>query len=208
MAQHQKTSSLVKIQLHPYTSAWRSDFEKLSQELISCIGFLNTQIEHIGSTSVEGLSAKPIIDILVGVRDEAALESVAAPLMANGYVYYEKYNELMPYRRFFVKHSVSREALCLPAIFRTDEEIPASTFEHSHRLAHVHVLPHDSPHWIRHVAFRDYLRVHPEVRNEYQQLKQALSTKDWADGNAYNQAKDAFLKLHEQKAVAWYAGEK
>ncbi|MGV2482374.1 UNVERIFIED_CONTAM: GrpB family protein, partial [Salmonella enterica subsp. enterica serovar Weltevreden] len=73
-------------------------------ELEGLIGFLNPQIEHIGSTSVEGLSAKPIIDILIGLPDENDLNKTVEPLTGQGFIYYEKYNQDMPYRRFFVKH--------------------------------------------------------------------------------------------------------
>jgi len=57
---------------------------------------------------------------------------------------------------------------------------------------------------MRHIAFRDYLRTHPEIRAEYQQLKEELSTQEWKDGNEYNEAKDSFIKTVEQKAVKWY----
>ncbi|MFA4870114.1 MAG: GrpB family protein [Pedobacter sp.] len=62
----------------------------------------------------------------------------------------------------------------------------------------------NSEHWMRHIAFRDYLRTHPEIRAEYQQLKEELSTQEWKDGNEYNEAKDSFIKTVEQKAVKWY----
>lgn len=60
------------------------------------IGFINPKIEHIGSTSVEGLSTKPIIDILIGLNNESDLEKTITPLTNNDYVYYERYNKDMP----------------------------------------------------------------------------------------------------------------
>lgn len=168
------------------------------------LGFLDPVIEHIGSTSVKGLSAKPIIDILIGVSDEDVLEKAIAPLLANGYVHYAVYNTFMPYRRFFVKHKISRCDLALPDIITAVHEIPTTSYEHNQRLAHIHILPFLSEHWIRHLAFRDYLRTHAAIRTRYQALKERLSQKEWPDGTDYNNAKDAFLKLEERRAVVWY----
>lgn len=194
----------MNIHLKTYDPLWKQHFETLREELSSLLGSPEPKIEHIGSTSVEGLSAKPIIDLLIGVADQAGLDRVITPLMDNGYIYYEKYNQDMPYRRFFVKHKVNPESLGLPAIYREQDIIPATTQEHDQRLAHIHVLPYLSEHWIRHIAFRDYLRTHSIVRQQYQALKENLVLQEWADGNAYNQAKDDFLKTEEQKAIDWY----
>lgn len=194
----------MNIHLEAYNPLWKQHFEALREELVSLLGLPEPKIEHIGSTSVEGLSAKPIIDLLIGVADQAHLDRVIAPLMARDYLYYETYNQDMPYRRFFVKHKVSLKSLGLPAIYRQQDIIPATTEEHTRRLAHIHVLPYVSAHWIRHVAFRDYLRTHPTVRQQYQALKEKLVLQEWADGNAYNQAKNHFLKTEEQKAIDWY----
>lgn len=194
----------MNIHLATYDPLWKQSFETLREELSSLLDSPEPKIEHIGSTSVEGLSAKPIIDLLIGVADQAGLDRVIAPLMDSGYVYYEKYNQDMPYRRFFVKHKVNPESLGLPSIYREQDIIPATTQEHGQRLAHIHALPYLSEHWIRHIAFRDYLRTHPIVRQQYQALKENLVLHEWPDGNAYNQAKDDFLKTEEQKAIDWY----
>jgi GrpB-like predicted nucleotidyltransferase (UPF0157 family) len=76
--------------------------------------------------------------------------------------------------------------------------------DYSLRIAHIHAIPKQSEHWLRHIAFRDYLRTHPQVKNEYQVLKEQLVQQEWEDGNDYNAGKDAFLKEHERKAVEWY----
>lgn len=194
----------MNIRLETYDPLWKQHFETLREELSSLLGSPEPKIEHIGSTSVEDLSAKPIIDLLIGVADQAGLNRVIAPLIDRGYVYYEKYNQDMPYRRFFVKHKVNPESLGLSSIYREQDIIPAMTEEHNQRLAHIHALPYLSEHWIRHIAFRDYLRTHSIVRQQYQALKENLVLHEWADGNAYNQAKDDFLKTEEQKAIDWY----
>lgn len=168
------------------------------------IGAVNPKIELIGSTSIKGLSAKPIIDILVGVDSEMVLEETIIPLTRNGYIYYECFNKQMPYRRFFVKHKTGFKTSSIPTIIRDNDNVPASTEEHNYRLAHIHILLHDSEHWIRHIAFRDYLKAHALVKEQYQLLKEQLSHNDWRDGSAYNEAKNNFIKSEEAKAIKWY----
>lgn len=194
----------MKISLKKYNSDWPIQFEKQKEELLSYIGFLNPKIEHIGSTSIKGLSAKPIIDILVGLEKETDLDKVIQPLTTNNYIYYPIYNKEMPYRRFFVKHKVSPQILNVPTIIDTEEKIPKTTEEHNQRLAHIHILPQKSEHWTRHIAFRNYLRVSPQIKNQYQELKQYLSEKKWEDGNDYSQAKNEFIKREEANAIKWF----
>lgn len=194
----------MKIKFETYNPDWPIEFEKIKCELTELIGFVDPKIEHIGSTSVEGLSAKPIIDILVGVDNESDLEKTIEPLTGRNYVYYPKYNKDMPYRRFFIKHKVSPQELLLPIVVTDEFTAPATTFEHNARLAHIHILPYNSEHWVRHIAFRDYLRTHPDIKDQYQNLKGELSTIEWVDGNEYNAAKDSFIKIEEKKAIDWY----
>ncbi|MCD2425295.1 GrpB family protein [Niabella pedocola] len=194
----------MKIEIVPYNPEWTTDFEALKKELAAITGLWDPQIEHIGSTSVETLAAKPIIDLLVGVKHIKDLDHLPQALMNRGYIYYETYNSAMPYRRFFVKLHTEPADLSLPIRIREGDVIPAALNDHHHRRAHIHVLPLQSEHWIRHIAFRNYLRTHPDVKTAYQQLKQELGSLEWTDGNAYNAAKDAFLKTAEQHAVTWY----
>jgi GrpB-like predicted nucleotidyltransferase (UPF0157 family) len=191
----------MKIKLAKHNIKWKQSFTILKAELIEILGFVNPQIEHIGSTAIDGLSAKPIIDVLIGLDNDNLLNEVINPLVEKNFIYYEVYNHLMPYRRFFVKH---KKDLNIPKVIREEEHIPRSTEEHNARLAHIHILKYKSEHWIRHIAFRNYLQEHPQLKEEYQQLKETLSPKDWADGNDYNKAKDIFIKVQEQKAIRWY----
>lgn len=194
----------MKITFEKYTPLWKQAFEHIEKELVNAIGFLSPQIEHIGSTSINGLSAKPIIDIMIGLNSAADLDLCPPLLMDNDYVYYENYNLDMPYRKFFVKLKDSPQSLSLPVHIKPGTIIPEKLHNHSLRLAHIHILPLNSTHWIRHIAFRDYLLTHPEVKTEYQQLKEKLSLLEWKDGNEYNDAKDSFIKREEQKAIKWF----
>lgn len=194
----------MKIKFGKYDPLWPERFYEIKSELLELTGFLNAQVEHIGSTSVEGLSAKPIIDILVGLKDKNDLDKTVQPLIDKGYIHYRLYNEEMPYRRFFVKHKDGYSNPAIPKIITGKDQVPASTEEHNNRLAHIHILPLDSEHWIRHIAFRDYLTANADIKDEYQKLKEQLKSREWQDGNEYNSAKDAFIKEEERKAVIWY----
>lgn len=194
----------MKITFEQYNPFWKNQFESIKNELEKSTGFLNPRIEHIGSTSVEGLSAKPVIDIMIGVKDEDELNKIPPLLQGKDYVYYEKYNEDMPYRRFFIKLIDKPHHLGFPEIIHSKDEIPEELHNHDLRIAHIHTIPVSSEHWLRHITFRDYLRAHPEIKKEYQQLKERLSTMEWLDGNDYNDGKDPFIKREEKNAVQWY----
>lgn len=194
----------MKVTFEKYNPFWKNQFESIKNELVQSIGFLNPKIEHIGSTSVEGLSAKPIIDIMIGVKDESELDKIPLLLRGKEYIYYEKYNEDMPYRRFFIKLTDKPLNLGFPEVIHSEDEIPEELHNHNLRIAHIHTIPVSSEHWLRHIAFRDYLRSHSEVKEEYQQLKEKLSTMEWLDGNDYNDGKDPFIKREEKNAVQWY----
>lgn len=194
----------MKIKFEAHNPEWKDSYANIKKELSEILGFINPKIEHIGSTSVAGLSAKPIIDILIGIPNENDLDKTIAPLVTQGYIYYEIYNEVMPYRRFFVKHQSSPQSLNTPRIIRSEADIPKSTHEHNRRVAHIHVLRFDSEHWMRHIAFRDYLKNQYNVKVAYQNLKENLSLQEWVDGNDYNKEKDKFLKKEEQNAIDWF----
>lgn len=194
----------MKVTFEKYNPSWKKQFAFITNELEKNIGFLHPRIEHIGSTSVEGLSAKPVIDIMIGVKDEKELDQIPTLLKGLDYVYYEKYNKEMPYRRFFIKLIEQPQKLGFPEIIHAHDEIPEEMHNHQLRIAHIHIIPLSSEHWLRHIAFRDYLRTHPEVKEEYQQLKEQLSTMEWVDGNHYNIRKDPFIKREEKNAVQWY----
>lgn len=150
-----------------------------------------------------GLSAKPVIDIMVGLSESDHLDATVSPMLAHPYIYYQLYNTIMPERRLFLRLQKASEGKLFQQEFGEGDDIPREAISR-HRLAHIHIWKKGTADWIRHLAFRDYLKVHPEVRHEYEKLKLRLSQQEWTDGNAYNQAKDTFIKSEERKAVAWY----
>ncbi|MCR5085990.1 MAG: GrpB family protein [Lachnospiraceae bacterium] len=131
----------------PYDEGWAQDFSRIQGELSDALGGLALRIEHVGSTSVRGLSAKPIIDIDVVIADATKLEPTVAALANIGYVH-EGNGGI-----------VGRE------VFGYDGK------EHL-RKHHLYVCTEDSPELRRHLTFRDYLRAHPEAVAEYSRVKE------------------------------------
>ena len=131
----------------PYDEKWKFRFEEIVGELRAALGELALSIEHVGSTSVPGLAAKPIIDIDVVIEDESKLKAVIGALAKIGYQY--EGNLGIPGREAF------------------GYEGKTHLMEH-----HLYVCPKDSPELRRHLSFRDYLRAHPEAVQEYSRIKE------------------------------------
>ncbi|TND10538.1 MAG: hypothetical protein FD123_180 [Bacteroidetes bacterium] len=162
------------ISVVPYNPVWPELFEKEKTSLESVFG--NTVAwHHIGSTSVAGLAAKPVIDILGEANDLEKIDSYNTLMAGTGYVAMGEYG--MAHRRFFYR-DVNGE-----------------------RTHHLHIFPraHDEVH--RHLRFRDYLRAHPEDAAAYGQLKLKLAALHAQDPEAYIAGKDPMIRLLERKAL-------
>ena len=131
----------------PYDGRWAQDFAEIASEIREALGELALDIQHVGSTSVPGLSAKPIIDIDVVIRDGSMLDAVVLALEGIGY--FHEGNLGIPGREAF------------------GYEGKAHLQRH-----HLYVCPQDSPELKRHTAFRDYLRAHPDAAREYSRIKE------------------------------------
>ena len=153
----------------PYDEQWKKDFLMIKDELTSALGQLAMGIEHIGSTSVEGLSAKPIIDIDVVIKDYNVLEEVVSALKVIGY------------RHEGDLGITGREA------FKYEGK------EHL-RKHHLYVCPVDSPELKRHIAFRDYLRTHSEAVREYSYIKEEGAKQYPDDIERYIEHKSPFIE--------------
>ncbi|MEB3702409.1 GrpB family protein [Candidatus Bealeia paramacronuclearis] len=139
-----------QIEVVPYDPSWPHRFEELARELKEILGDNLVAIHHIGSTSVLGLSAKPIIDIIPVVKNLDQVDAVSSQFEARGY---EVKGELgMISRRFFTKSDAS-----------------------GNRMANVHTWSEGSPEVERHLIFCNYLRAHPDVAQEYANLKFKLA---------------------------------
>ena len=155
--------------VRPYNKAWKQNFIDIRAEIQDALGELALAIEHVGSTSVEGLSAKPIIDIDVVIKDESMLEYVISALQRIGYRH--EGNLGIP----------GREA------FKYDGK------EHLQKH-HLYVCPQDSAELRRHIAFRDYLRTHPEAVREYSRIKEEGASLYPLDMAKYIEHKSPFIE--------------
>jgi GrpB-like predicted nucleotidyltransferase (UPF0157 family) len=154
----------------PYDTRWPVLFEEEKRRLEIALGGLGASIEHVGSTSVSGLAAKPVIDIMVGVRSLADIERRIEALEECGYHYVPEYERELPERRYF------RRPLLHP------------------RTHHLHCVVLGSEFWRRHLAFRDHLRGNPEDALAYGALKRRLARLHRWDGPAYTDAKSPFIE--------------
>ena len=136
-----------KVVVLPYDTAWQSDFEKIKREIEDAIGDLIISIEHIGSTSVEGMSAKPCIDIDVIINDYAVFDEVVIRLKAIGYIHEGNLG---------IK---DREAFK----YLNKEHLQ----EH-----HLYVCPQYSEELHRHIRFRDFLRSNDKAVKKYSLIKE------------------------------------
>ncbi|WP_423226711.1 GrpB family protein [Candidatus Amarolinea aalborgensis] len=191
----------MKIILEDYQPGWVDAFARELAVISAALAGFGPAIEHIGSTAVEGLCAKPTIDILVGLRDDTQLDRAIAPMVGAGYTYFKKYEPAMPYRRLFARLRPLTDQAPPELIDVHDAFVRGQTFI---SVANIHVVVKDTPHWTRHLAFRDYLRAHSDVRDDYGLLKSALSRADYRDTNEYNAAKERFIQETQARALAWY----
>jgi GrpB-like predicted nucleotidyltransferase (UPF0157 family) len=187
----------MKIEITAYNPDWKNKFEKEKKILSEILKEFNPVIEHIGSTAIEGLGAKPVVDIQVGMKEYEHLDLMIDKMIEAGYVYYKKYEDVLPDRRYFVK-AANPDNDVLPKVLLTYED-NFDRKEHPH-LFHIHTVELDSDWWRRHIAFRDYLRSNNKSRDEYYKLKIELAEKEWEDKNDYTDAKTEFVKSIEKLA--------
>jgi GrpB-like predicted nucleotidyltransferase (UPF0157 family) len=158
------------VRLESWTGRWLLSFTEEARRLDGAFADVGASIEHIGSTSVRGLVAKPIIDVLVGVTDLSDVEVRVGAMEAIGYEYVAAYESEIPDRRYF------RRPRARPRTF------------------HVHCVERAGRLWSRHLAFRDHLRAHPTSAAEYGALKQELAGRHSGDRAAYQAGKASFIE--------------
>lgn len=194
----------MKIIIEAYQANWVNDFLAEKDIIEAALRDVDSTLEHIGSTAVAGLCAKPTIDILVGLRDESTLDKTISPMSGAGYTYFRKYEPAMPFRRLFARLRPVTGQTPPHIIDVHDEFVRGQAFV---SVANIHVMVKDTPHWGRHLAFRDYLRTHADARDDYGRLKQDLARREFKDTHEYNAAKDDFIRKTQAQALAWYSNQ-
>jgi len=151
----------------PYDPAWPAMFEAERDLLTPVLApWAAGPIEHIGSTAVPGLPAKPVIDIMAGVRDLASSRPAIEALKPLSYCYFDYRGDVMHW-------------FCKPS-----DQV---------RTHHLHLVPFESPLWRERLAFRDRLRADAGVRAAYSDLKLRLAAEHRDDREAYTEAKSDFI---------------
>ncbi|CDQ18507.1 GrpB family protein [Halobacillus karajensis] len=166
----------MKVRLSDYTEDWKRMFEEEAEILKTIFGEEIISFEHFGSTSVPGMKAKPVIDMMCIVKDIEIIDTYKDQMISLNY-------------DFAGEWGIKRRRL-----FRKGEE---------KRTHHLHFYQFDHPEIERHLVLRDYLLTHPTAANQYSQFKERLAHK-YEFTKDYSPAKKAFVSELEKKAIAWY----
>lgn len=158
-----------------YNPDWPAMYEQEKVRILAIIGNHVVDIQHAGSTAIEGLAAKPVIDILIGVADLLLVERTVEPLQGLGYVY--KGENGIARRHFFYRNVAGKRAF------------------------HIHMMETNHDEWNKMRLFRDYLRLHSEDARHYGDLKRELATQYGEDRVGYTDAKASFVEAILVKAA-------
>jgi GrpB-like predicted nucleotidyltransferase (UPF0157 family) len=167
---------MKEVEVLPHDTAWREAFEAEAQRLGPALGPTVIAVHHIGSTSIPGIYAKPVIDILVEVTDISAVDEQYSAMESLGYEVMGEFG--IPGRRYFRKDGANGK-----------------------RTHQIHVFQAGSPQVSRHLAFRDHMIAHPSDAEYYSRLKQRLAAQHPLDMDAYMDGKDGFIKEIDGKAA-------
>lgn len=161
----------LTVRVVDYTDEWSSIFHKLKEELTTLLKEDNVQIEHIGSTSIDGMPAKPILDLVIGfdTLDEERIQSIIPKLDRLSFIYRGNRKDRGGY--LFVK------------------EPKENIITH-----HLHMVEINDDQWTHYLQFRDTLRANPELASEYKELKLGLEKKYADDRLMYTESKEQFIK--------------
>ncbi len=165
-----------KVTLAPYQDDWPAAFRAEHDRIQRVLSDHIVAIEHIGSTAVPGMTAKPLIDLMIGLRDISHHDACLAPMQNLGYSYMGEYG--IPDRHFFI---LGDPTTC-----------------------HAHMVLHNADFWRLNLVFRDHLRAHHEARTRYEAVKRDLAIRFADDRKQYTAGKDAVIR--ELLADAGWSG--
>lgn len=156
------------VNVQDYSNGWNNEYLKEKEILIKVFGDNYLDIQHIGSTSIPGLCAKPLIDIAVLVKDINELDKIPEQLIENGYV--ERVGRLPGRQKVFAKGG--------------DDNV----------THHLHIIEQGEVDWDEKIMFRNILIAQPELMKEYAELKKNLAEKYADSRSGYTKAKAAFIR--------------
>ena len=155
-----------EVRLFDAHEAWAHEFDLERTRIANAVGDRILEVQHVGSTAIPGVPAKPVLDILVGVEDFEEASACVAPLESIGYCYRHEHG--IPRRYYFVKGAP--------------------------RTHHLHMVERGSHHWAITTAFRDFLRQDAASALEYAEAKRSLAAKYSRDREAYQREKDKVVE--------------
>jgi len=159
-----------KIIIKEYDPQWPKLFEAEHTVIMEAIGHYVADIKHVGSTAVPGLAAKPVIDIMVGLRRILDAQDCILPIEGMEYEYVPEFEAEFPERRYFRKSMNGK------------------------RTHQIHMVEIGTDFWKRHLLFRDHLREHSKTADEYGLLKRKLAITFENDREGYTNAKTPFIQ--------------
>lgn len=168
-----------------YNPQWPHMYEQEKSRIQDAIGEYLIDIQHVGSTAIPGLSAKPIIDIMPVIRNISLVEQCVKPLEALDYLYKGELG--IPGRHYFSKPIDSSQ---------------------TGRLYHLHMVEKGHDQWAMYQLFREYMLLHPESVREYDTLKRELAIQYGSDRAAYTEAKAPFIESIIRASVIEAMSEK
>ena len=166
----------MRIYMVPHDPQWRQEFQQKAEQIAAALGNNVVAVHHVGSTAIPAIYAKPVIDLLLVVRDLSALGEQQPLIEALGYEALGEFG--IPGRRYF----------------RRDNEAGDRTHQ-------VHAFEDGSPQIQRHLAFRDYMLAHPDAAQAYSDLKRELAAQYPNDSESYMDGKDEFIKDIDRRAA-------
>jgi GrpB-like predicted nucleotidyltransferase (UPF0157 family) len=171
--------SIIPVELVPHRAEWADMAAAESERLKAALGDNLIAVHHVGSTSIPGIKAKPIVDLMPYVHDLTALDAKESVVRDLGYKWHGEFG--LEGRRF-----------CSWADPKSGK-----------RIYQLHFFLPDNVNAIRMLAFRDYLRSHPFVAKEYEMEKIRAAAAQPGDTTAYNREKNDWIKRVEKDAMAW-----
>lgn len=166
------------VELIPHQTVWEEDAAKTILLLRSILKDVAVDIQHVGSTAIKNICAKPIIDIAVGIKGLISIKPYIGLLEEKGII--------------FRKEDVERQLLFVIGDFQKDI-----------RTHHIHFVEWGSAEWNNYINFRDYLNAFPEYAKEYEGLKKNLALEFSDDRGSYTAGKEEFIKRILEQSYLW-----
>jgi GrpB-like predicted nucleotidyltransferase (UPF0157 family) len=172
-----RRADATQVWLEPHDPDWAGTAARESARIAAAVGPSMIRVEHIGSTAIPGIAAKPTIDLMPVVRGASDLDACRAPMEALGYRWRGKFG--IPGRRYSVLEKNGK------------------------RLFHVHIYAAGDGNIAKQLLFRDYLRAHRDEALAYEAIKREAAAAHPSDSMAYNDHKSAWILACQQRARAW-----